>query len=139
MGLVGDSGEHSEQTIDVLVVDDEPNVAQVVGEFLERADEPLSVTIETDPEAGLDRLHEEEFDAVVSDYQMPGMDGLTFLDRASDAAPSAEQLLYTHVDEARVREQARREGVGFLAKGTSPKRHGKLATRIRQRVETDDT
>jgi PleD family two-component response regulator len=60
----------------VLHVDDEPQFCELVASRLEGLDEQVTVVTETEPSAGLDRLTEEPVDCVVSDYQMPRMDGL---------------------------------------------------------------
>lgn len=56
----------------VLVVDDEPFVGQAARRVLERAHH---VTLATSGEAALASVRAHDFDAVVCDLMMPGMDG----------------------------------------------------------------
>ncbi len=64
--------------ISVLLVDDEPVILDVARAFLERHGE-FSVTTVLSAEEGLALLNEQDFDAVVSDYEMPVMNGVGFL------------------------------------------------------------
>jgi PAS domain S-box-containing protein len=84
-----------DRPVRVLVVDDEPDVADLTAEFLERAEEDLSVAVEHDAEAGLDRIERESFDCVVSDYQMPGRDGIEFLKQVRASHPDLPFILFT--------------------------------------------
>ena len=63
--------------ISVLLVDDEPVILDIARAFLERHGE-FSVTTVLSAEEGLALLNEQDFDAVVSDYEMPVMNGLGF-------------------------------------------------------------
>lgn len=63
----------------VLFVDDELDILEQAKIFLEREDDRMVVDTAVSAEEGLEVLEEEEYDAVVSDYQMPEMDGLDFL------------------------------------------------------------
>jgi len=58
----------------LLLIDDELTVATFIQRVLQR--EGYEVIHAHDGEEGLARLNEELFDAVLSDYQMPGMSGL---------------------------------------------------------------
>ncbi len=65
-------------TIRVLYVDDEPTLLEIGKIFLEKSGD-FSVTIIDSASDALALLKTEQFDAIISDYQMPDMDGLEFL------------------------------------------------------------
>ena len=81
--------------IRVLLVDDVADFAAVAADLLEREDDRLDVTTETDASASLDRLAETEFDCLVSDYQMPGLDGLELLGAVRERWPELPFVLFT--------------------------------------------
>ncbi|MEM9428837.1 MAG: PAS-domain containing protein [Pseudomonadota bacterium] len=60
----------------VLVVDDEAGVAQLVSDIL--TEEGLAVTTTTSPRHALHLVEGRSFDAVLSDFKMPDMDGEAF-------------------------------------------------------------
>jgi Response regulator containing CheY-like receiver, AAA-type ATPase, and DNA-binding domains len=65
----------------VLYVDDEPSLLEIGKIFLERSGN-FRVTTMTSAEEALAAPTLAAFDAIVSDYQMPGMDGIAFLKRS---------------------------------------------------------
>ena len=79
----------------ILVVDDEPDILTSLRGFLESR---LKAKVTTASSAldGLKVLREgERFDLVLSDYKMPGMDGLAFLAKAHEAHPEAVRIMIT--------------------------------------------
>ncbi len=64
----------------LLVVDDEPELAEALRDNLSRHNYDVVAT--TSPADGLKRLQCEEFDLVLSDLMMPGMDGIQLLRKA---------------------------------------------------------
>ncbi|MGH1414587.1 MAG: PAS-domain containing protein [Pelagimonas sp.] len=69
----------------VLVLDDEEGVAQLVADLL--TDEGLHVTKMTNPRKALRLVASQTFDAVVSDFKMPDMDGRSFFEAARALVP----------------------------------------------------
>jgi len=64
--------------IRILIVDDEPALLEIGKLFLEQSGEFSVDTVISAAEA-LDALTRKNYDAIVSDYQMPEMDGINFL------------------------------------------------------------
>jgi PAS domain S-box-containing protein len=79
----------------LLVVDDEPVIARVVSEQLRRLG--YQVTSVHDPEEALELLAEEpeEFDLVLTDLQMPRMDGVELAARVGRLRPELPVVLST--------------------------------------------
>ncbi len=63
-----------ERMYKLLIVDDEPEICQVYGEHFRKR----GFAVETAPDgvAGLEKLHQEQFDVALIDIQMPKMNGL---------------------------------------------------------------
>jgi CheY-like chemotaxis protein len=69
----------------VLVVDDQPEVCGFLGQILELLG--WASAAETNPLRALDRLTEEDFDVVISDFKMPEMTGVEFFHLAVESNP----------------------------------------------------
>jgi len=120
--------------ISVLCVDDEPGLLKIEKIFLER-DKDLKVTTVTSAIEGLSALSTNSIDAIVSDYQMPEMDGIEFLKRVRslDGVPF---ILFTGKGREEVAIEAINNGVDFyLQKGLEPKsQFTELAHKIKHAV-----
>ena len=68
----------------VLFVDDEPDVLEQAKIFLEREKEEIEVETASSAEEGLELLNEKKYDFIISDYKMPEMDGLEFLEHVRE-------------------------------------------------------
>ena len=123
--------------IRVLHVDDDSDFLEVASTFLERADEDLTVVTETSVAAGLERLEgPDRFDCVVSDYDMPGKNGLGFLKRVRDRHPELPFVLFTGKGSEEIASEAISAGVtDYLQKETGTDQYTVLANRIRNVVE----
>ncbi|MCU4717369.1 ATP-binding protein [Halapricum hydrolyticum] len=122
--------------IRVLHVDDELDFADLTADYLERTDDRFTVVSVTDPNTGLDRLDKDDFDCIVSDYAMPGMNGLEFLEAVRDEDPELPFVLFTGQGSEEVASEAIAAGAtDYLQKGGSIDQYELLANRIRNAVE----
>lgn len=123
-------------TVNVLHVDDDGALLDIAATFLERADARIRVTTETDPTAVPRRVREESFDCVVSDYNMPEMDGLDLLRRLQRTHPDLPFVLFTGTDDASVGVEALDVGAtDFCRKQVGTDHYRILAARIVDTVE----
>jgi len=68
-------------------------------------------------EEGLAVLEDETYDIIMSDYRLPGMDGLAFLDRIQASHPEARTILMTAYGNEKIFSEAKRIGVNaFIEK-----------------------
>ncbi len=124
------------RTIRVLHVDDEPRFTDLAREFLERADDRVEVVTETNAEDGLARLEAEPVDCVVSDYEMPGRDGLEFLDMVRERDEDLPFILFTGRGSETVASDAIAAGVtDYLQKESGTDQYTVLANRVGNAVE----
>lgn len=78
----------------VLVVDDERDILESLESLLGLSLNVPVVLAPSGPHA-LAVLANHPVDLIVSDYSMPGMDGLEFLRRSREACPGAQRMLMT--------------------------------------------
>ena len=80
--------------ISILYVDDEPELLGLCKIFLEQGGE-FQVTPIASVQESLDHLSTSSFDAIISDYQMPDIDGLEFLKRVRSHDEDIPFILFT--------------------------------------------
>jgi len=123
------------EPIRVLLVDDDDDFASVAAELLEREDDRFEVTVETGPEAVLERLESDEFDCLVSDYQMPEMDGIELLTAVRNRSSTLPFVLFTGEGNEEIASEAISAGAtDYVRKGTVSDQYALLANRIGQAV-----
>ncbi|WP_219968303.1 PAS domain-containing protein [Methanospirillum stamsii] len=123
-------------TIQLLYVDDEPTLLEIGKVFLERF-ENFQVFTEESALSALDILNSQSFDAIISDYQMPKMDGIEFLKVVRKTGNKIPFILFTGKGREEVVIEALNEGADFyLQKGGLPKsQFAELAHKVRQAVK----
>ncbi len=127
----GDSGE-----VRVLHVDDDPDFTALTATYLDRIDESIEVRSETSVTPALDALGDERIDCVVSDYDMPEMDGLEFLDRVRERDDDVPFVLFTGKGSEEIASEAISAGVtDYIQKEVGGDQYTVLANRIRNAVE----
>ena len=121
--------------IDVLHVDDNPDFVAVVAEFLEQESEDIRVETATSGREALDVLETTAIDCVVSDYDMPRMDGLELLEATRAENHEVPFILFTGKGSEEIANEAISAGVTeYIQKETSPEQYTVLAHRIERAV-----
>ncbi len=77
----------------VLFVDDELPILKAIRRLFREA--PYQVMTSPDPQAALELIPEYRPEVIVSDYRLPGMDGVTFLQEAERVWPDCVRILLT--------------------------------------------
>jgi PAS domain S-box-containing protein len=120
----------------VLHVDDHAEFAAAAADLLEHENDRLAVTTATDAEEALERLAAEPFDCVVSDYEMPGRDGIELLDAVREREPELPFILFTGRGSEEIASEAVSAGVtDYLQKEGGTDHYAVLANRIVNVVE----
>jgi DNA-binding NtrC family response regulator len=106
----------------ILLVDDEPDILESLGDVFGLHLPGVKILTALNGKAALDILAKEEVGLIISDYKMPGMDGLEFLTKARQVAPNAPRILITAYPELNVAVRAINEAQiqNFLTKPITP-------------------
>ncbi len=122
------------EPISVLHVDDDDAFADTLVTYLEEVVGGFSVVHETGGSKALDAISP-DIDCVVSDYQMPGMDGLSLLEAVHDRRPDLPFILLTaEGSESVARAAIEAEVTSYLPKRGGREGFERLADRIREAV-----
>ncbi len=108
------------QTAKILVVDDEPDVEALMRQAFRRQirDSVYEMIFATDGEDALEKLRQHpDVDVVLSDINMPRMDGLTFLGRVGEVNPLVKVIIISaYSDIPNIRTAMNRGAYDFLVK-----------------------
>jgi PAS domain S-box-containing protein len=123
--------------IRVLCVDDDPPLLDLLANFLERVDPRLDVsTVDTPPEALSQIGPNSSVDCVVSDFDMPEMNGLELFEAVRRQDPELPFILYTGKGSEEIASEAISAGVtDYLQKDSGIEHYELLANRICEYVE----
>jgi CheY-like chemotaxis protein len=120
----------------VLYVDDEPMLLELAKIFLEKTGDFRIDTLSS-ARAALDTLATTSYDCIISDYQMPEMDGIVFLKTIRSWGNDIPFIIFTGKGREEVVIEALNSGADFyLQKGGDLKaQFVELAHKIRQAIE----
>ncbi|MDD3622474.1 MAG: response regulator [Methanofollis sp.] len=104
-----------DKRLQILLVDDDPEVLERTKNWFEKS-EAFYCTTAPSADVALDLIETYTFDAVVSDYQMPGMDGVTFFKTLRAQGSQIPGVLYTGMGRDSVLEDALAAGASFYVR-----------------------
>ena len=81
----------AEMNVNILLVDDEANILKSLSRLLKN----YSLTLATSGAEALALAKDTAFDLVISDYRMPGMDGVAFLTQFRQIQPDSIRMILT--------------------------------------------
>jgi PAS domain S-box-containing protein len=134
-GTAGKPGKKGPLRTSVLLVDDEPALLDVGKLYLEKIPE-MQVTVARSASEALKMITRNSFEVIVSDYQMPEMDGIKFLIAVRAQYPALPFIIFSGKGREDVIIEAINAGVDFyLQKGGDPtSQYAELGHKIRQAV-----
>ena len=122
--------------IRVLYVDDEPSLLELAKVFLERYGD-FAVTVATSAAEAIRILRQERFDTIVSDYQMPDMDGIAFLRHLKAEGNTTPFIIFTGKGREEVVIEAFNAGADFYIQkgGEAKSQFAELVHKVQRAVQ----
>ncbi len=117
----------------ILIVDDEPGVLQGLKRVLRK--EGYRIYLAEDGRQGLEMMGTYEVDLVISDYQMPVMDGLAFLAQVKRLYPHVLTIMMTGLEDVKIAVKAINEA-GVYKFILKPWGNDELKITVRRALET---
>lgn len=119
----------------VLYVDDEPDLLAIAKLYLEDTGKFLIDTAQSVP-AAMALLELSQYEAIISDYQMPGTDGIQFLKQIRASGNTIPFVIFTGRGREEIVIQALNEGADFyIQKGGEPEsQFTELTHKVRQAI-----
>ncbi len=129
------AGSRDVDDITILFVDDERQLLSVLASNLEEDIDDLEIVTASNATEALDRLEKLEIDCIVSDYKMPGTDGLDLLERSREVDPNIPFILFTSKGSEDVASRAINANVtDYLQKDLGGEQLALLSNRIKNAV-----
>ena len=79
----------------ILIVDDDPALLEALPETVRLRIGPIGIDTCDSAAAAVEHIEARDYDAIVTDIKMPGMDGLALLSVIKERRPSTPTLLIT--------------------------------------------
>jgi PAS domain S-box-containing protein len=118
--------------IQALLVDDDPAFTDLTATYLERVSDSITTHTETTPADAISYVRSaDRIDCVVSDYNMPRLNGLELFEEIRDLDPDVPFILFTGRGSEEIASEAISAGVtDYLQKDSGQEQYEVLANRI---------
>ncbi len=127
--------------MDLILIDDNPDLIEQASIYLQREDERFNIHTTTSPINAFNKIKDQDFDVVVSDYQMPEMTGLDLLKKMRDNGYNTPFIIFTGRGREEVAIKALNLGADrYIQKGCDIKtQYSLLANNIKQVVDLEES
>ncbi|MCK4483731.1 MAG: response regulator, partial [Candidatus Thorarchaeota archaeon] len=110
------------KTIKLLLIDDDDALLKIAETFLLKQDQELEIAAVNSATDALNKMEKQNFDVIICDYQMPGMDGLELLEKLRGEGNSIPFIIFTGRGREDVAIRALNLGAtNYVQKGSDPK------------------
>jgi DNA-binding NtrC family response regulator len=100
----------------ILVIDDEPDMLLLMSMIIEENTE-WEVETTNNPSEGLKMAMENDYDLVIADLKMPGLDGMEVFEELKEMKPDIPVVIITAYGSLEIADEARNKGVAdFITK-----------------------
>ena len=100
----------------ILVIDDEPDMLMLMSMIIEENTE-WEVETTNNPSEGLKMAMENDYDLVIADLKMPGLDGMEVFEELNEIKPDIPVIIITAYGSLEIADEARNKGVAdFITK-----------------------
>lgn len=108
---------NNEKKKKILIIDDEKNICMLMKLNLESTGE-FEIETAYSGEDGIEKARQTDFDLVITDYRMPGMDGEAVLDTLKAMKPQSPVILFSiyYDDQSEVIYSIRSKADGVISK-----------------------
>jgi DNA-binding NtrC family response regulator len=103
--------DHMPRLPAILIVDDDPDILDLLQLFMQELAPTYDVIALRDAHSALRYLAQRAVPLVITDYMMPGMNGLQFTAATKAASPMTHVILATAYGSAALEQRAREQGV----------------------------
>ncbi len=101
----------------LLIVDDDQTVAAILAESLQKVNDDYVVETADSGEEALEKVRQQNYQLVITDYKMPGMSGIDLVRGINKVSPDTQVVLMTAYGTQELRETVDHLGLsGFLDK-----------------------
>src|SRR6266498_1906381 len=125
--------------LNILLVDDDRNLVITLSHGLRKAmGKAISVAVCFSDSEALSMLTTQRFDVVISDFNMPGVSGLEFLNKIRQDHREMILVLITAYGTDALEEEMHRLGIGYITKPFEPSRLVQIVHGLIRGEETSD-
>lgn len=125
-----------DRSLDLLVVDNDSEYAELIAANLQQEDDRFDVTAIKSAEDGFEQLSKQNFDAIISDYEMPEMNGIEFLEAVREHNTNIPFILFTQKGIEEVASDAIAAGMtDYFQKQGKTENYALLANRVSNAIE----